>query len=964
MAAEGHTWRAQLSAIARMGAFATEQRRYPIRNRRLLAFIVVFLAPVVVSQAANAAPPYPNPAPSFARAAPANRPLYGFFGGSQARPVLVIYAQYSDIPAPAAQDEAFLAGRYFGTSFPNAVDYFKRNSFGKLNLTAAVESYGTPNNGVVIVNVGNAAAFRALSPGDQDKKQLMLADPFVNFASFDRNGDGKVTDDELGVASYVTARPPLETGCGQTNGTSALTLDGKDVAPLQLAGTVTDTNLLTQFHELGHAMFNAPDLYGFGIGSLDLYGPTCGYADSTFFDLNAWQKMNLGWITPTVVVKDGFYDVPRADTSGAAFILYDPSKGTNDYFIVENREPTAGTYDQSASDSGLVVWRADNAVAVDQPGTVPRPIELITPDGSTKGNLYGGSSTDAWDPSDPSTPQRTMTNTWRDGTAANVALRAIGNRGDPIRAYFDVRGPGVLVDTYTLNASSPPNVTPDEANSISFPVMNTGEATDTFNFTITGLPAGWSATTNTQTLGAGVGSTASVQLTPAPNAATGFYALNATGTSTTDGSVTSSCSFTVNVVLDRTLITYTGATSKPTGEPAGLAALVTDPDDAGSPPVPSAPVTFDLGGGTLSAVAATNLSGIAAASPTLTLLPGTYTLVVSTPRVGKHAPASISLLYTVERRPTALVYSGVTTAEYSDPATVSAVLTDTLSGTLLIGKPIDFTLGSQSASGTTGVSGAASATIVITQAAGTVSVGAAFAGDTIYLPSSDSKPFVIDKEDLTFAYIGDALVLAPATPILRSAATQEPDGFPGDLTLAEASFHLAPTLTPTSFDYTTSVDAAGLSSIAATGLPADVWTATISVPATNPYWEGSSTSAAELIVVNPFGQVSGGGSGLDSAANRATVELTGRYHGTTPKGVIQLRSSAGRFLGKDLAWIVVSGDQAILQVDGTLTGAPATLRLRIRDAGEPGLGRDTFSSMLGGYSSGFVVLDRGNLQVH
>ena len=40
--------------------------------------------------------------------------------------------------------------------------------------------------------------------------------------------------------------------------------------------------------------------------------------------------------------------------------------------------------------------------------------------------------------------------------------------------------------------------------------MNTGEATDTFAFTVTGLPAGWTATTETQTLTAGQGSTANV----------------------------------------------------------------------------------------------------------------------------------------------------------------------------------------------------------------------------------------------------------------------------------------------------------------------------------------------------------------------------------------------------------------------------------------------------------------------
>jgi M6 family metalloprotease-like protein len=941
--------------------------------RRVLPFSIAAATALILTAVVYAGP-YPSPLPDFAHPGSPHDPLYSPTGGNLDRPVLVIYASFSDTPRPAGFDAAYMANRFFGP-MPSVADYYDKESFGGLTLTPAAESDsadgGAVNDGIVEVSFPSTtkSTFTSMSDGAQNKALLQAADPFVNFAAFDTNGNGTVEDREIIVERMDADADPLPAGCGGTRGEDPVTLDGKNMA-VSVAGDGTDTNLITIIHETGHAALHTRDLYGFGVGSFDLYGPTCTAPDATFFSLSSWQKLHLGWITPTIVTKDGFYSVPRWDTSGQAFLLYDPDKGTNDYFLVENRERPVGTYDASASDRGLVIWRIDDAQYASSDETV-RPIDIMRPDG-TRANgcmeytsgCYGGSDIDAWDPSDPNTPQRTMARTWRDGSAANVAVRAIDNRSDLVRAYFDVRGPGVLVDTYTLNAGPPPNVTPDESNAISVPVMNTGEATDTFAFTITGLPPGWSATTNTQTLGAGVGSTATIQLTPDANAATGIYTLNAKGTSTTDGTVTSSCSVSVNVVLDQTQISYTGATSKPTAEPAGFAALVSDPDDAGSPPVPSVPVTFNLGGGALIVTASTTLSGIATASPILTLLPGTYTLVVSTPRVGKHAPATISLPYTVERRPTTLLYTGVTAAEYSDPAVASAILTDSLSGMPLTGKPVGFTLGSQSAPATTGGSGTASATIVITQAAGTVTVGAAFAGDTIYLPSSDSKPFVIDKEDLAFVYTGDTLVAAPETPVLRSVAAQESDGFPGDLALAQASFHLVPTLTPTSFDYVSSVDAAGHSSVAATGLPVDVWTVTISVPASNAYWEGSSASPAELVLVNPARQVTGGGSGLDSADKRATLELSARYQGTTPTGVVQLRSSAGRFMGRDLAWIVVSVDQAILQLDGTMAGAPATLRLRLRDGGEPGAGHDTFDAMLGGYDSGTVSLDRGNLKVH
>ena len=70
-----------------------------------------------------------------------------------------------------------------------------------------------------------------------------------------------------------------------------------------------------------------------------------------------------------------------------------------------------------------------------------------------------------------------------------------------------------------------------------------------------------------------------------------------------------------------------------------------------------------------------------------------------------------------------------------------------------------------------------------------------------------------------------------------------------------------------------------------------------------------------------------------------------------------------------IAWIVVVGNQAIFQMQGQLDNSATALRLRLRDAGEPGVGHDTFSARIADafgttvYDSGPVVLSGGNLQV-
>jgi len=589
----------------------------------------------------------------------------------------------------------------------------------------------------------------------------------------------------------------------------------------------------------------------------------------------------------------------------------------------------------------------------------------------TSSGCYGGSSIDAWNPSDANTPQRTMNRTWRDGTASQVAVRAIGPAGNVIRAYFDVRGPGVLVDPTTATGlPRQVDVTPDEANPVSFTVMNTGEATDTFDFTVSNLPAGWSSTVDSKTLGASAGSVANVQVTVPANAAVGVYTVKAVGTSTIDSTVKSEIEFTLRVVLHQTSITYTGLSSVPWGEPAGFKAQVSDLT-APSEMISGATVTFNLSDGvnTLIATALTDGTGLATANPTLNVPPGNYNLTVSVARLGKHDAASTTVPYVVERRPTLLVYTGSVNAQYSDPAALSAVLTDKLNGTPLPGMTISFNLGSQSASGVTDVSGIASAVIILNQPAGDVTVDSAFAGDANYLPSSDSDPFRIDKETLSFVYTGDTLVALGNTPLLAAQATQEADGYPGDLSLAEVSFHLEPTLSALPFDYSTGLDVNGYGSIPATGLPVDLWVITEKVPDTNMYWEGTSSMPAELVVFDPAASIAGGGHGTAADAEDIAVTFTGRYHDLTPKGETQVRSSMGRFKAGDYAWIVVVGNQAIFQTTGDLENQSMVLRLRIYDSGGPGVGSDTFRAWIKDtsgaivYDSGTVVLEGGKLQV-
>jgi hypothetical protein len=72
--------------------------------------------------------------------------LYSPTGGNLDRPMLVIYAQFSDTAFPSTMDASVVAGRFFGP-FPSVRDYFLNESFGRAVLSAAAGADGTAFEG-------------------------------------------------------------------------------------------------------------------------------------------------------------------------------------------------------------------------------------------------------------------------------------------------------------------------------------------------------------------------------------------------------------------------------------------------------------------------------------------------------------------------------------------------------------------------------------------------------------------------------------------------------------------------------------------------------------------------------------------------------------------------------------------------------------------------------------------------
>jgi autotransporter-associated beta strand protein len=193
---------------------------------------------------------------------------------------------------------------------------------------------------------------------------------------------------------------------------------------------------------------------------------------------------------------------------------------------------------------------------------------------------------------------------------------------------------------------------------------------------------------------------------------------------------------------------------------------------------------------------------------TLNVSPGRFTTadvgvdsvtLTVTDASGNSAQAKTTV--TVKKRAAIITYTGDSTEQYSDKQVLTAVLTDSATGAVLSGKAVRFDLGNQSASALTDTAGKANTSMLIAQDPSlTYTLNTIFAGDSLFMPSIDSIPFIIRKEDARAYYTGTlfgvtgsgstATITLSATihDITADTTDAETDPFAGDISNAKVTF--------------------------------------------------------------------------------------------------------------------------------------------------------------------------------
>lgn len=291
--------------------------------------------------------------------------------------VLVILVDFSDNPASAAA--GFFDNLLFGSTSGTMGHYFDEISYGNLdvvtvNLPSATGWRRAPQTYGYYVNGQNGFGSYPQNAQKLAEDAIALANPLVDFSQYDNDGDQYV--DAMFIvhagtgAEYSGNSGHIWSHAWVTN--SAQAVDGVwayhyTMEPEYWA-SAGDMTCGVYAHEMGHMVFGLPDLYdtgndsyGLGKWSLMAGGSWNGSLGNSPAHPDAWSRIRMGFVTPTVVSSSSpGTSIPAVRSSATIFKLMSATGSTQQYVLVENRQQAG--YDAALPGSGLLIYHVDDAV--------------------------------------------------------------------------------------------------------------------------------------------------------------------------------------------------------------------------------------------------------------------------------------------------------------------------------------------------------------------------------------------------------------------------------------------------------------------------------------------------------------------------------------------------------------------------------------------------------------------------
>jgi len=397
---------------------------------RALAFA---FAPAAAAPAA--APPSPGPVRGVVR-------------------IVVLLAQFSDhlFTADAGHFEQLL---FSDGVYPTGSlrDFYTQASYGKVLIAGEIHGpYTLPEKYDYYTAGESGTGDYPHNAQRMVEDTLALADADVNFAPFDPNGDSYV--DALVIVHAGPGAEAIPSAADRANHvwshkwvmSHRLTMDGVN---LYAYLTVPEDGKVGVFaHELGHLLFQWPDLYDTDYSSAGL-GNWCIMAGGSWNNGGdtpalpcAWCKTNQGWADLAVAAGRQTIALPRVMDHQRIWKLSNSTLPATEYFLLENRERHG--FDTYLPAGGLLIYHIDET----QVGNSQEPhykVGLEQADGNKDLEEGIGGGDDA-DPFPGSSGNRAFDATSRpstvaySGAATRISVREISDPGLIMTCVVDVLG--------------------------------------------------------------------------------------------------------------------------------------------------------------------------------------------------------------------------------------------------------------------------------------------------------------------------------------------------------------------------------------------------------------------------------------------------------------------------------------------------------------------------------------------
>ncbi len=252
-------------------------------------------------------------------------------------------------------------------------DFYLEASYNQLELNTTVVGPFTASKDWAYY--GSDVPYKDANAYELIREASLLADPTVNFADYDNDGDGRVDQVIVIHAGYDQAA-----GGGENSIWShysaiypTLVLDGKVVEPFVTTAELSSSwgssisNIGVICHEMGHA-FGADDFYD---TNYDIEGQYLGTGSWDLMAGGSWNNSGRTPPHPNAYIKTAVYGWTNATTlkTGQSLQILNSTQNNNqiyrintltpsEYYLLENKQKLG--FDAFVPDHGLLVYHVDS----------------------------------------------------------------------------------------------------------------------------------------------------------------------------------------------------------------------------------------------------------------------------------------------------------------------------------------------------------------------------------------------------------------------------------------------------------------------------------------------------------------------------------------------------------------------------------------------------------------------------